>query len=75
MGIRTAVAAGAALLLSGLTAQALESSAKAASKLSPDAMWAKVGDFCGIAKWHPTPPWYVVLGSASSRQLSDLHRP
>jgi len=53
MAIRTAVAAGAVLLLSGLTAQALDSSAKAASKLSADALWAKLGDFCGISKWHP----------------------
>src|SRR6266566_1634303 len=53
MGIRTAVAAGAALLMSGLAAQALESTAKAQSKLSADALWAKVGDFCGISKWHP----------------------
>ncbi len=53
MGIRCAVVAGAALLLSGFTAQALESSAKAASKLSADALWAKIGDFCGISKWHP----------------------
>src|SRR5262245_29847529 len=53
MGNRTAVAAGAALLMSGLAAQALESTAKAQSKLSADALWAKVGDFCGISKWHP----------------------
>jgi hypothetical protein len=53
VGIRTAVAAGAALLMSGLAAHALESSAKASSKLSAGALWAKIGDFCGIAKWHP----------------------
>jgi hypothetical protein len=23
------------------------------STLSPDALWKKVGDFCGIADWHP----------------------
>jgi hypothetical protein len=53
MRITTAFAASTALLLSGLSAQALESSAKAASKLSADALWAKIGDFCGIGKWHP----------------------
>ena len=53
MKVTTAVVAGAALLLSGLAVHALESSAKAASKLSADAMWAKIGDFCGISKWHP----------------------
>jgi hypothetical protein len=53
MGIRTAVAAAAALLMSGLAAHALDTSAKATSTLSADAMWTKIGDFCGIAKWHP----------------------
>ena len=53
MRIRTAVAAGAAVLMSGLSAHALETHAKATSKLSADALWAKIGDFCGIAKWHP----------------------
>src|SRR5262249_27760214 len=53
MGIRTAVAAGTALLMSGLAAHALDTSAKASSKLSADALWAKIGDFCGISKWHP----------------------
>ena len=50
MRITTVVAAGAALLLSGLAAQALESNVKAASKLSADALWAKIGDFCGISR-------------------------
>ena len=53
VGIRTAVAASAALLMSGLAAHALDTSAKASSKLSADAMWTKIGDFCGISKWHP----------------------
>jgi hypothetical protein len=53
MGIRTVVAAGAALLMSAVAAHALDTSAKASSKLSADAMWTKIGDFCGIAKWHP----------------------
>ncbi len=46
-------AAGAALLLCGSSAFALESSVTVASTLSPDALWKKVGDFCGIAAWHP----------------------
>jgi hypothetical protein len=53
MQIRTAVAVGAALLMSGLSAHAIDTGAKASSKLSADAMWAKIGDFCGISKWHP----------------------
>ncbi len=47
-----------ALALIGLlafagAAQALESHASKASSEPVDAMWQKVGDFCGIAKWHP----------------------
>jgi hypothetical protein len=70
MGIRTAVVAAAALLLSGLTAQALESSAKAASKLSADALWAKIGDFCGIAKWHPAIEKCELSADGKTRTLS-----
>ena len=70
MGIRTAVAAGAALLLSGLAAQALESTAKAASKLSADALWAKIGDFCGIAKWHPAFEKCELSADGKTRTLS-----
>jgi len=70
MGIRTAIAAGAALLLSALTAQALESSAKAASKLSADALWAKIGDFCGISKWHPAVEKCELSVDGKTRTLS-----
>ena len=70
MRIRTVVAAGAALLLSGLTAQALESSAKAASKLSADALWAKIGDFCGISKWHPALEKCELSADGRTRTLS-----
>lgn len=70
MGIRTAVAAGAALLMSGLAAHALESSAKAGSKLSADAMWAKIGDFCGIGKWHPAIEKCDLSADGKTRTLS-----
>src|SRR5208282_1242832 len=46
-------AASVALLVCGSSAFALESSVTVASTLSPDALWKKVGDFCGIAAWHP----------------------
>jgi hypothetical protein len=42
-----------AFLLCGSTAFAVESSVTASSTLSPDDLWKKVGDFCGIAAWHP----------------------
>src|SRR5262249_57417714 len=70
MGIRTAVVAGAALLVSGLAAQALESTAKAASKLSADALWAKIGDFCGISKWHPAVEKCELSADGKTRTLS-----
>jgi hypothetical protein len=53
VGIRMAVTAGAALLMSGLAAHALDTSSTAKSTLSADAVWTKIGDFCGIGKWHP----------------------
>jgi len=70
MGIRTAVVAGTALALSGLAAQALESSAKAASKLSANALWEKIGDFCGIGKWHPAIEKCELSADGKTRTLS-----
>jgi len=70
MRITTAVAAGVALLLTGLTVQALESSAKATSKLSADALWAKIGDFCGISKWHPAIEKCELSADGKTRTLS-----
>lgn len=70
VGIRTAVAAGAALLMSGLAAHALDTSAKASSKLSADAVWAKIGDFCGISKWHPAVEKCELSADGKTRTLS-----
>jgi hypothetical protein len=56
--------------MSGLTAHALESSAKASSKLSTDALWAKVGDFCGIGKWHPAIEKCELSADGKTRTLS-----
>jgi hypothetical protein len=70
MQIRTAVAAGAALLMSGLAAHAIDTNAKASSKLSADAMWSKIGDFCGIAKWHPALEKCELSADGKTRTLS-----
>jgi hypothetical protein len=70
MGIRTAVAAVATLLVSGLGAHALETSAMASSKLSADAMWTKIGDFCGISKWHPAVEKCELSADGKTRTLS-----
>ena len=48
-----AAASTAALLLSCLSAAAIESHYKATSTESVNAVWHKIGDFCGIAIWHP----------------------
>jgi hypothetical protein len=66
----TIAVAGAALLLSGLAAQALESNAKAASKLSAEALWTKIGDFCGISKWHPAVEKCELSADGKTRTLS-----
>jgi hypothetical protein len=42
-----------ALLFSCASAFAIESEYKAVSTHSIDAVWTKVGDFCGIGTWHP----------------------
>jgi hypothetical protein len=68
--ITIAFATGLALLLSAMTAQAVESSAKAASKLKADAMWAKIGDFCGIGKWHPAIERCELSADGKTRSLS-----
>jgi hypothetical protein len=70
MRIVVAFATGVALLLCGATAQAVESSAKAASKLPADAMWAKIGDFCGIGKWHPAVEKCELSADGKMRTLS-----
>jgi len=70
MQVRTAVAAGAALLMSGLAAHAIDTSSKASSKLSADVMWAKIGDFCGIGKWHPALEKCELSADGKTRSLS-----
>ena len=43
----------ALLLCASAPAFALDSNVTMISKAAPAAIWAKVGDFCGIANWHP----------------------
>ena len=51
--IVTVAVAAMALAFSGLSAGAVESTYKATSTAAPEAVWKKIGDFCGIATWHP----------------------
>jgi Polyketide cyclase / dehydrase and lipid transport len=53
MRVTSAIAAIVALVLSAVSALALDSSITVSSPLSPDALWEKVGDFCGISLWNP----------------------
>src|ERR1700684_2855684 len=58
------------LALTAVPASALESSIKGSSTASADAVWARIGDFCGIAKWHPAIEKCVLSADGKERTLS-----
>jgi hypothetical protein len=58
------------LVLTAIPASALESSIKGSSTASADAVWAKIGDFCGIGKWHPAIEKCVLSADGKQRTLS-----
>ena len=70
MRIATTVAATAALLFSAGAAFALDSSITMTSSMSPDALWKKIGDFCGIAAWHPAIAKCELSADGNQRTLS-----
>ena len=70
MHIAKTCVAGAAFLLSAGAAFALDSSVTMTSSMSPDALWKKIGDFCGIATWHPAFPKCVLSADGKERTLS-----
>ena len=43
----------AAVIVSTGSALAVDSTLITPSSMSPEALWQKVGDFCGIGSWHP----------------------
>jgi hypothetical protein len=49
---RTALVA-LSLFAVATSAQAIESKASKTTSQSVDAVWQKIGDFCGIGQWHP----------------------
>ena len=51
--LKTTIGAAAALLLTAGAASALEASKTVDIKAPPAKVWATIGDFCGIAQWHP----------------------
>ena len=68
--IVTVTAAAVALTFSGLSAGAVESTYKATSTATPEAAWKKIGDFCGIATWHPAVEKCVLSDDGKKRTLS-----
>ena len=66
----TALAAMAVLGISTTAALALDSSVTMTSSMSTDALWKKVGDFCGIASWHPAIEKCVLSADGKQRTLS-----
>jgi hypothetical protein len=66
----TAVAVVAALSIPTSSALALDSTVIMTSSMSTDALWKKVGDFCGIAAWHPAFEKCVLSADGKQRTLS-----
>ena len=63
----------AAIVVLGLStssAFALDSSVTMPSSMSADVLWKKVGDFCGIAKWHPAIEKCALSADGKQRTLS-----
>ncbi len=58
------------LVLTVVPASAIESSVKASSAASADAVWAKIGDFCGIGNWHPAIEKCALSADGKMRTLS-----
>ena len=70
MRLASLVAASTVLFVSCLSAHALDSSITAPSALAPDALWRKVGDFCGIGNWHPAVEKCALSADGKQRTLS-----
>ena len=70
MRIALPVAALATLVASTVSAFALESKLSTPSSLSPDALWKKVGDFCGIGSWHPAAEKCELSDDGKQRTIS-----
>jgi hypothetical protein len=59
----------AALLFSIVPAVAIESNVSASSAAAPAAVWAKIGDFCGIGNWHPAIAKCTLSADGKTRTL------
>jgi Polyketide cyclase / dehydrase and lipid transport len=58
------------LILAATSAQAIESKMSKTSTQSVDAVWTKIGDFCGIGQWHPAIASCVLSPDKKDRTLT-----
>jgi Polyketide cyclase / dehydrase and lipid transport len=70
MRIASISVAAATFLISAGPAFALDSSVTMTSSMSADDLWKKVGDFCGIANWHPAIEKCALSADGQERTLS-----
>jgi hypothetical protein len=64
------VAVAAGVLASAATAFALESNVTVKSSMPPEAVWKKIGDFCGIKSWIPAVADCVISADGKQRTVS-----
>ena len=62
--------AAATVLISSTAAFAVDSSVTMTSSISPDALWKKIGAFCGIGDWHPAVEKCVLSSDGKERTLA-----
>ncbi len=62
--------AAATVLISSTAAFAVDSSVTMTSSMSPDALWKKIGAFCGIGDWHPAVEKCVLSSDGKERTLA-----
>jgi hypothetical protein len=66
----TLPAIAAILVVSSGPAFALETSVTKQSSMSPDALWKKIGDFCGIRSWIPAVENCVLSQGGKQRTIT-----
>ena len=64
------VVAATAIIVSTASAFALESNVTVKSSMPPDAVWKKIGDFCGIKSWIPAVSGCVISADGKRRTVS-----
>jgi hypothetical protein len=64
------VVAATAFIVSTASAFALESNVTVKSTMSPEAVWKKIGDFCGIKSWIPAVSGCVISADGKQRTVS-----